>query len=176
LDIKKKQTHMYKLFISFLLVALFTGCIKNDPIIVQDSRVEFDAATWNTNAVGQTYPILTRVPIVGAATPTSAPSITRATTTFTVRVNLIGAQRSTPTDFTYVVNSSSTAVAGTHFQTLSGVGTIPANSSFGFITINVVNPGVSSTTPAILILELTPNANFGINFNYSKIGLSINQI
>jgi len=159
-----------------LSLLIISGCIKNDPVLVTGSRVEFDAATYNAPGVGLTYPVLTRVPAVGTSTPTSAPLITRNSASFFVRVNLVGAQRSTATDFTYTVNSASTAVAGTHFQTLSGVGTIPANSSFGFITITPINPGVSSTTPVILVLELTKNENFDINFNYSKIGLSISQM
>ncbi|MEJ7626748.1 MAG: hypothetical protein WKF35_07795 [Ferruginibacter sp.] len=170
---------MTKFFFSVLLLSafFFTGCIKNDPVLVSDSKVEFDAATFNANAAGLTYPVLTRVPIVGASTPTSQPLITRTTTTpFTLRVNLVGAQRASATDFTYIINSSSTAIAGTHYTSLSGTGTIPANSSFGFITINIVNPGVSSPNPVILVLELTSNANFAANFNYAKVGISIAQL
>ena len=162
--------------LTLLIILFLSGCIKNDPVLVSDSKIEFDATTYNAPGVGLTYPILARVPAVGTSTPTSAPLITRTSASFTVRVNLVGAQRSTVTDFTYTLNAASTAVAGVHYQTLSGVGTIPANSSFGFITINVINPGVSSTVPVILVLELTKNANFDINFNYSKIGLSISQL
>lgn len=161
--------------LSLLSVLFMAGCIKNDPVLVTGSRVEFDAAAYNAPGTGVTYPILTRVPAVGTSTPTSAALITRTSPSFTVRVNLVGAQRSTATDFTYMVSSESTAVAGTHFEALSGVGTIPANSSFGFITITPKNPGVSSTTPVRLVLELTKNANFDINFNYSKVALSIAQ-
>jgi hypothetical protein len=165
------------LFSISLISALFLGsCIKNDPVLVTESRTEFDAAAWNANSVGLTYPVLTRVPALGVATSTSAPSLTRTTGSFTVRVNLNGPQRSTPADFTYSINSASTAVAGTHFTALSGMGSIPANSSFGFITINVLNPGVSSSTPAVLVLELTSNANFGVSANYAKVGLSISQL
>lgn len=168
---------MYKLIISCLLVILFTGCVKNDPVLVQGSKVEFDAATWNTNALGQTYPIVTRIPAFGTAISTARDSVIRRTTPpFTVRVNLVGAQRSTASEFTYTVNASSTAVAGTHYETLSGTGTIPANSSFGFITVTPKNPGVSSPTPVVLVLELTKNANFDVNFNYAKIGLSFSQL
>jgi hypothetical protein len=164
------------LSISLLSALFFGGCVKNNPVLVQDSKIEFDAAAWNSNALGQTYPILTRIPALGVATPTSAPSITRTTTSFTVRVNLVGAQRPAATDFTYSVNSASTAVAGTHFTAPSGVGSIPANSSFGFITVNVINSGVSSATPAVLVLELTPNSNLGVSVNYAKLGLSISQL
>lgn len=169
---------MRKILFSITLLSAFFlgGCIKNDPVLVEQSKVEFDAATWNANTVGQTFPTLTRVPAVGVATPTSAALITRTTGSFTVRVNLVGPQRSSATDFTYKVNAASTAVAGTHFTAFTGTGSIPANSSFGVITVNVLNPGVSSATPAVLILELTDNANFGANVNYAKVGLSISQL
>jgi len=89
------------------------------------SVVEFDAATWNANAAGLTYPMMTRVPTLNAATPTSAASLTRAIGTVTLRVNLVGAQKSTPTTFDFKVATESTAVAGTHYTAITGTGTIP---------------------------------------------------
>lgn len=165
------------LFAISCLSFFLTGCIKNDPVLYEQSKIEFDAATWNANAVGQTYPILSREPAFGFATPTSAPALTRVTAnSFNVRVNLVGPQKHVPSDFTYIINSASTATAGTHFETLSGTGTIPADSSFGIIQIKVLDPGVSSPIPAILVLELTTNTNFGASVNYAKLGLSISQL
>lgn len=166
------------LFSITVLSAFFlSSCIKNDPVLYQDSKVEFDGAVWNANSVGVTYPILTRVPSQGVATPTSQPAITRTSGSFNLRVNLVGPQRSTATTFSYTVDAaSSTAVAGTHYTAFSGTGTIPADSSFGVVTVNVLNPGVSSTTPAVLVLQLTDNENFKANVNYAKVGLSISQL
>ena len=108
---------------SILLCILFlTGCVKNELTVYTGSQVEFDAAAWNANAVGVTYPMLTRVPIANAATPTTQPTLTRATGTVTLRVNLVGAQSSTPISFDYVVASESTAVAGTHYTAITGKG------------------------------------------------------
>lgn len=163
-------------FIALILAAcLLNGCIKNDQVIFRDSLVEFDAAVWNSNAAGLTYPIMTRVPTQGAATASSQPTITRTSGTVQLRINLVGAQRSTPVTFNYqVVPGESTAVAGTHFTTPSGTASIPANSSFGVITIEILNPGATSGSK-ILVLQLTDSPDVKASVNYAKVGLSISQ-
>ena len=163
-------------FFSLLIILISTGCVKNTAAVNTDSKVEFDAATWNANSVGVTYPIFTAVPIYNAAgtTPTV---INRTLATFQIRVNLLGAQMTTATTFNYrIVPTETTAIAGTHYTALSGTGTIPANSSFGFINIPLLNPGVSSTTPVILVLELQGNSVVAPNVNYAKVGFSISQL
>lgn len=157
-------------------ILFLTGCVKNELTVFTGSVVEFDAATWNANAAGLTYPMMTRVPTLNAATPTSAASLTRATGTVTLRVNLVGAQRSTPTTFNFEVASESTAVAGTHYTALTGTGTIAPYSSFGTVTITVLNPGVSSSTPVDLVLKLTDNSSIKASVNYAKVGLRIAQL
>jgi hypothetical protein len=162
---------------SILLCILFlTGCVKNELTVYTGAVVEFDAASWNANAAGLTYPMMTRVPTFNAATPTSAASLTRATGTVTLRVNLVGAQRSTATDFDYVVASESTATPGTHYTAITGKGTIPANSSFGTITITILNTGVSSATARDLVLQLVDNSSIKASVNYAKVGLRISQL
>ncbi|MEK7224156.1 MAG: DUF4843 domain-containing protein [Bacteroidota bacterium] len=154
---------------------MFIGCTKNDPITFDGTQVEFDAATWNANAAGLTYPIMTRVPTMGAATNTSQPLITRTSGTIQIRINLVGAHRSSDAQFKYqVVALESTAVEGTHYTALPGTGTIPANSSFGMISIPILNPGATSGS-RVLVLQLVDNSDLKANFNYSKVGLSIAQ-
>jgi hypothetical protein len=157
-------------------ILFLTGCVKNELTVYKGSVVEFDAATWNANFTGRTYPMMTRVPTLNAATPSSAASLTRATTSVSLRVNLVGAQRSTATTFNYVVASESTAVAGTHYTALSGTGTIPAFSSFGTVTVTLLNPGVSSATPVDLVLELVNSPDINVSKNYAKVGLRISQL
>jgi hypothetical protein len=163
-------------FITTLLAAIIlNGCIKNDPVIYEDTKIEFDAAIWNANGAGLTYPILTRVPAQNIATGTGQPSLTRTTGQVQLRINLVGAQRSAATTFTYrVVTAETTAVVGTHFTAPSGTGTIPANSSFGIITIDILNPG-ASTGSKVIVLELTDNNDVKASVNYAKVGLSIAQ-
>jgi Domain of unknown function (DUF4843) len=168
---------MKRIFFIITIVAAFglNGCTKNDNVIWEGSQIEFDAAIWNANAAGQTYPILTRIPAQGTVTGASQPTLTRTSGTVELRVNLVGAQRSAPTNFTYqVVSAESTAVVGTHYTALSGTGSIPANSSFGIITINILNPG-ASTGSKVLVLQLTENPEAKVSVNYAKVGLSIAQ-
>lgn len=165
--------------ISFILIVLaafaLNGCIKNEQVLFKDSVLEFDAAIWNANSAGLTYPIMTRVPAQGIATGSSQPTLTRSSGTIQLRVNLVGAQRSTVTNFTYtVVSGESTAVAGTHYTAVTGTGTIPANSSFGTISVEILNPG-ASTGSRILVLQLTDNSEIKASVNYAKLGLSISQ-
>ncbi len=69
---------MKRIFFIITIVAAFAlnGCTKNDPVIWSGSQIEFDAAIWNSNAAGQTYPILTRVPAQGTVTGTTQPTLT----------------------------------------------------------------------------------------------------
>src|SRR6266498_1653828 len=162
------------IFYLFLFsIAGISGCIKNDLVTWQGSQVEFDAATWNANSAGLTYPIVTRVPVYGGTinTTNSPTLITRTTASLKLRVNLVGAHQSSDQMFNYhVVAGESTAVQGTHYAALSGTGTIPADSSFGYVTVNILDPGPSSGSK-ILVLELTNNNALEANFNYAKIGL-----
>jgi hypothetical protein len=103
--------------------------------------------------------------------------LTRATGSVTLRVNLVGAQSNTPINFNIaVVAGETTAVDGTHYSAIAGSGTIPANSSFGTVTIQLLNPGVSSSTARDLVLELVGNATTKASVNYSKVGLRISQL
>ncbi|MEN9684717.1 MAG: hypothetical protein RLZZ28_503 [Bacteroidota bacterium] len=169
---------MKKIFTSSILLFMLalTGCVKNDLTVYQDAaKVEWDAASWNANAVGVAYPFMTRVPTQNAATPTSQPLLTRTTGTVQLRVNLVGNQRNADTEFTYAVSASeSTAIAGTHYTAPSGKGIIPANSSFGFVTITILNPG-AGTGSVDLVLQLTDNTAFQASVNYAKLGLRIAQ-
>ncbi|MER3498071.1 MAG: DUF4843 domain-containing protein [Chitinophagaceae bacterium] len=163
---------------SLLIVSLImlSSCIKQDHIIFTNELVEFDATVLNTPATGKNFPILTRVPVYGSPVSTSNPSITRTSGTIKFRVNLVGPQFSTDQTIAYsVVTSETTAVAGTHYTT-PGTLVIPANSSFGELVVNVLNPGVSSSTPVILVLQLEGNDQIKPSENYKRLGISISQL
>ena len=169
---------MRKIFsIVAMLTILFSSCIKNKEVVYTQSTIEFDAASWNANAAGLTYPFLTRVPAYGTATSTttSPTALTRTAGTFQVRVNLLGAQLTADKEFTYrVIDAESTAAAGTHYAAFSGKGIIPAKSSYGLIDVAILNPGATTGTKD-LVLELTSNTEFKASVNYAKIGLRIAQ-
>jgi hypothetical protein len=164
--------------IAALLIFNLSSCIKNDEKIFAGSVVEFDATVLNTPATGKKFPILTRVPGYGRPVYTGSPAdplITRTSGTIKFRVNLVGPQRSTDQTINYqVVSAETTGIAGTHYTTGTSF-VIPANSSFGEVTVNILNPGVSSSTPRILVLELLGNSEIPPSANYKFLGISINQ-
>jgi hypothetical protein len=161
---------------SILLCVLFlTGCIKNELTLLSDSVVEFDATTWNANSAGVTFPYLTKVPVPGIVTPSTQPTLSRTTGTVSLRVNLVGAQKTTDTNFDFIVSSETNAVAGTHYTAITGKGTIPANSSFGTVTITILDPGATTGTKD-LVLQLVDNSSIKASVNYAKVGLRISQL
>lgn len=67
-------------------------------------------------------------------------------------------------------------VANTHyFIASSGIVTIPANSSFGYIDVGILNPGATAGQARFVGIELNNNGTIPANPNYSKIGLAIDQ-
>lgn len=163
-------------FIAVITVIAFSSCVKNNLVVWTGTQIEFDAASWNVKATGLTYPVLNRVPTFGVAVtaPNSPTLLTRTTAPFQLRINLVGPQSSTDTPISYsVVSSATTAVAGVHYAALSGTTVIPANSSFGYITITPLNPGATSGS-VTLVLQLN-NSTVKANVNYNTVGLSIAQ-
>lgn len=171
---------MKRLFIisGFLAMAFLGSCIKNENPVFVRSVVEFDAAAYNANAAGLTFPLLTRVPGYGRAASSGDPALSRTNTGVKkFRVNLIGGQLPTPTKVYYQVFAGTTAVEGVHYKKPSGEVTIPANSSFGEMEIEILNPGAPATPgPVELRLLLTGGGN-GVtsSTNYRIIGLRIAQ-
>jgi len=162
--------------ITLVSLAGLSGCIKNDLATVKGSFAEFDATTWNANASGKTYPILTRVPAYGRAVNTSDPLLTRNSGTVKIRVNLVGPQRSTDTEVSYSVDAASTtAVAGTHYVALPGKVTIPANTSFGEISLQILSTSSAPPATVDLVLVITGGADVKPNENYKYVGLRIAQ-
>ncbi len=170
------------ILISFLAsFFMLQSCIDNDPVLFSGSVVEFDAAVWNTPATGQVYPILTRVPGYGRAISTNAtapstadPLITRTSGNIEFRVNLVSAQKSEDQSISVsVVAEKSTAISGTHFTIPSTI-TIPANSSFGILTVAVINPGATSGS-VDLVVQLDGNSTIKPSENYKQIGIRIAQ-
>ena len=172
-------------FIAYIGLAslLFSSCIKEDVKTFQGNPViEFDATVFNSVTAGFTYPILTRAAGYGRGVSTTLdPSITRTSGTVKLRVNLVGPQRSADEVFTYRVITDAVpvapnalAVVATHFSA-SNTFTIPANTSFGEVTITVLNTGISSATPREVHLELEGNGKVGASANYKKVAIRISQ-
>ncbi|MEN9883837.1 MAG: hypothetical protein RLZZ420_1054 [Bacteroidota bacterium] len=163
--------------IGIIAIALFDGCIKNELTVFTAGVVEFDAASWNANGAGLTYPILTRIPGYGRVANTSDPLLTRTNTGIKkFRINLVGQQLTTDTDVFVVLGSGTTAQVDRHFRIKTPV-RIPAKSSFGELEVEILNPGTASSTPVDLNLTLSGGSGtVKVSENYKTIGLRISQL
>ena len=168
----------------------FSACIKNDQVLFTDTQAEFDAASWNANAAGLTYPLSIRVPGFGRVTSTADPLLKRTSGTILLRVNLVGAISKTDRTVDYtvfdppitsvqysstIILDASPAVAGVHYTALPGTLTVPADSTWGYIQIPILDPGATAGQTRILGLELITNSGIKAMENYKRIALSIDQ-
>ncbi len=53
--------------------------------------------------------------------------------------------------------------------------TIPANSSFGYIDINIINAGATAGQARFVGIQLDSTGSLMPNPNYNKLGLTIDQ-
>lgn len=166
----------------FLAMAFLGSCIKNENPVFVKSVLEFDAAAYNANAAGLTFPVLTRVPGYGRAVISSGslqdPLLTRNSPGVKkFRINLIGGQLPTPTKVFYQLYPGTTAIEDVHYKKPSGELIIPANSSFGEMEIEILNPGAPATPGPVELRFLLAGGLNGVSTsaNYRIIGLSIAQ-
>lgn len=178
-----------------------TGCIKQlEKTYTGSTVIEVDATVLNATATGVTYPILTRKPRQGFQVATSDSTLRRLSGTVSFRVNLVGPQSSKDETVGYKIFTSpiasiafpatasgqtpsqaagtlavSDAVAGTHFTALSGKVTIPANSSYGFIDVQILNPGSTAGQARFLGIRLDSSGSVMPSPNYLQLGLLIDQ-
>ncbi|HZH64245.1 MAG TPA: hypothetical protein VEY10_05080 [Flavisolibacter sp.] len=189
------------LFLS-LATLIFSSCIKQiDKTFQGKTVVEIDATPLNSTAVGVNYPILTRVVPQGRPISTTVDStLRRFADTVRVRVNLVGPQSAKEETVGYTtVGSPITsiafpatitgqtpsrtagtlavldAIAGTHYAVLSGKVTIPANSSFGYINVKVLNAGAVAGQARYLGIRLDSTGSLMPSVNYMQLGLVIDQ-
>lgn len=67
------------------------------------------------------------------------------------------------------------AIAGTHYTALSGICTIPPQSSFGYIEVNVLNAGATAGQARFIGIQLDSTGTLKPNPNYNKLGLMLDQ-
>lgn len=67
------------------------------------------------------------------------------------------------------------AVAGTHYVALNGLCTIPPQSSFGYIEINVQNAGSTAGQARFIGIQLDSTGSLRPNPNYNKLGIMLDQ-
>jgi hypothetical protein len=165
------------LILAIATVSLLGSCVKNELPVFTAPVAEFDAASWNANAAGLSFPILTRVPGYGRAASTADPLLTRTSPGIKkFRVNLVGQQMPTETEVYVIMNSvTSTAVAGTHYRSFTPVVKIPANTSFGEVDVEILNPGVAGAARTLELILSSGTNGIKSNPNYNRIRLSIAQ-
>lgn len=201
---KMKKNH----FIIILLAVFVTACIKNDEAIWRDPKAEWDATTWNANAVGVIYPVMPQVSGFGRAVATENTLcnaalvdtfITRTTGAMTIRVNVIGEQAKVDREVGYKIIPIAASVPtvsfrkktpvcgdntltlqdaqeGVHFTVPAGKKIIiPANSSFGYLRITILNPGPTTGIARVIGLEIDDSGALKPNPNYAKLALAIDQ-
>ena len=179
------------IFIAFVIPLFFSSCIKENEVnYTAKTYVEFDANVFNAPFVLAPstvplygYTVVTRNVPFGYASATTYPLISRTSGTIKLRVNLVGGAVSGKEQ---IINSTvlttpvpvapvAMAISGTHFTT-SGTLTIPANSLFGELTINIINPGVSSAITREIHLQLEPNADVAVTGTSNKVAVRISQL
>jgi hypothetical protein len=188
-----------------LVILVFTGCIKNDPVILRDQLVEFDATSFNNNSLGFSstinYPILGRNPGYGRVSNTTDSTIRRFAQTLRLRVNLIGPQSSKDETVGYeifgspIITFSLPATASTQtpssagatlgiFDAVPGVDyslptskalTIPANSSFGYLDLQILASPAAPGTGRFIGIRLNNTGSLKASVNYSELGLIIDK-
>lgn len=199
--IMKKNIMLKPAFLFLASLMLLVGCIKNDPVIFTAPLAEFDAASWNANAAGQTYPIITRLAGFNRVANTTDSSLRRLSGTFRIRVNLVGAPSKKEETIGYKIFTTSPlptvsfpatiagqtpaaaaatltyadGIQGTHFATLSGKVTIPADSAFGYLSLSVLNAGSMPGQARFLGIRLDSTGSLRPSVNYGTLGLAIDQ-
>lgn len=191
------------LFIYVCLALLLTSCIKElEKTYTGKSVAEIDGTVLNSTAAGLTYPVVSRhLPDGRALSTTLDSTLRRVGKTTRVRINLVGPQSAKDETVGYTIFSKPTslttyafpatitgqtpskaaatlnvadAVAGTHYTALNGKVTIPANSSFGYIDIQLLNSEVANEAKFIGI-KLDSTGTILPSLNYRYLGLVIDQ-
>ena len=153
---------MKKIYLLYLLalVLVSSSCIEQNYPKWEGSLLEFQDAVVTTPVAGETYPRITVANTVG---------------TVSLRVNLVGAHRASDEIIMYsaVTGAATTAVSGKDY-TMTGKLTIPKGSSFGTLTVNIIDTKKIGGT-VDLLLQLDGNDEISYNTNYNKVQIRITR-
>ncbi len=154
----------------FILLAglsgLTMGCFKDLEIKYDGpTQVEFETAVRSNPAVGRTYPLVA-----------SANSLTASPTVIT-QINLVGPQRSSDLTVQILPEATTTTAAARSYTLLNGGNVvIPANSSFGSLSVAVSRATSATAALANLVIVIdSTNTGYKASPNYRRIGYTIRQ-
>jgi len=116
--------------------------------------------------------ITLRVNLVG---PTEKTDREIEVTTFSVASQIPSLTFRQPSPCSNVTLTTTDAVAGTHFSLASNKITVLADSSFGYLTITILNAGATANQARVIGFELTQTSSLDPSENYKKIAIAIDQ-
>jgi len=157
-----KKSNLFKIVVALVVPMLLNACFSDpgtDIKLKNVAVVEINEATTSGGAdVSKSYQ---RIP--------GGPTLVKDS----IRVNLVGPQRSSEINVSFAIDPTSTAVAGTHYALISQASIkIPANKSFGFIYFNVLPQNINAGEIWKMKVNLT-TADVPVNANYSTFTRSI---
>jgi len=152
------------------ICTIFTSCMPKDELVYTGPTViEFKNHLLSRVAAKQPAGVT-----ANAVLSRTASVNTRGTDT--IYVQLVGPQRAAATEVGFSVVGTSTAVAGTHYN-FRPVGstkvTIPANSSVGYLLVDMIPGSVTGTATFPLVLTLTGNGDTFPSENYKTFTLTL---
>jgi hypothetical protein len=112
------------------------------------------------------------------ATASIKKGTTAAPGTYTAKVNLVGPQQGSDIVIDYEVDATATTAAAANSYAIEGTAgkiTIPANTSFGYVKLNVVPANFPTTGSKTVKLVLKGNAAVPASENYKTFTLTITQ-
>ncbi|WP_113638588.1 hypothetical protein [Nubsella zeaxanthinifaciens] len=167
-----KKVILY-IFSAVLLGSIMVGCMPKDELTYTGPTVvEFKNHLQGFNT--------TKLAAMGVSS-TGQTMVSRRVNvntrgTDTIYVQLVGPQSASATEIGFAVETSSTAVAGTHYN-FRPVGanklTIPANSSTGYILVDMIPGSIAGTATFPLRVTLTGNGTVAPSANYKTFTLTL---
>ncbi|EPR70996.1 DUF4843 domain-containing protein [Cyclobacterium qasimii] len=90
-----------------------------------------------------------------------------------VRINLVGRQVNAPVEVELGVDPNSSAIAGVHYRLENNKVTIPANSSFVDVPLEILTGNLASEELPDLILKIIDAGETKISTNYHQVTIEI---
>ena len=150
---------------SFLAVlatfVAFTGCMEESgfDIVWEGSEVEFEGAALPNQAISEVVFVDNQ--------------LNNQVDVAMVRINLVGDQIATPVEVIIGIDTSSTAVQGVHYRMETTAVTIPPNSSFVDLPVEILTDNLDASETPDLVLKIIDAGDVKVSTNYKTVTLQI---